>query len=165
MNHKKKIKIILIICLFCLALGGWLLHLRIHTLAKSDDNIIPLISGIISVFCLPVLFWFSSTLTPAYIINGFLAIIGTIIMTQYTIVNFNGPLTPVNIILNSTFADIAILWGKFATGMALFELKYLKSDSDTAVKGRFFRYPNMGWWWVHLIALAMVYTIGNILWK
>lgn len=165
MNRKKMIKTILITCLFFLALGGWLLHLRIHPLVKDADNIIPLISGIISVFCLPLLFWFGSTITLAYITNGFLAIIGTIAMTQFSIITFQGPVTLENIILTSTFADISILWGKFAVGKALFDLQYLKTDKDIAPKGRFFRYPNMGWWWVHLFALAAVYTLGNIFWK
>lgn len=165
MNRKKMIKETLIACLFFLALGGWCLHLRIHPLVKDADNIIPFVSGILSVFCLPLLFWFDSTAALAYIINGFMAIIGTIIMAQFSIVNFKGPATPGNIILISTFADIAILWGKFAVGKALFDLQYLKSDDDTAPKGRFFRYPNMGWWWVHLFALAAVYSLGNIFWK
>lgn len=165
MDRKKTIRTTLIACLFLLALGGWFLHLRIHPLAKDAENIVPLISGIISVFCIPLLFWFDSTTTSAYMINGFLAIIGTIAMAQFSIINFKGPLPPENIILNSTFADIAILWGKFAVGKALFDLKYLKSDKDMMPKGRFFRYPNMGWWWVHLFALAAVYSLGNILWK
>lgn len=165
MNRKNKIKTILIASLFFLALGGWLLHLRIHPFIKDSDNIIPLISGILSVFCLPLLFYFSSTVPLAYIINGFLAILGTIIMAQFSIVNFKGPFTFGNIILLSTFADIAILWGKFSVGKAIFDLEYLKTDKDAAAKGRFFRYPNMGWWWVHLFALATVYALGNIIWK
>jgi len=159
------LKTTLIICLFFLALGGWLLHLRIHPLTRDVDNAIPLISGILSVFCLPFLFWFDSTVTAAYILNGFLVIIGTLLMAQFSIVHFDGPLTLKNIILNSTFADISILWGKFAIGKALFDLQHLKSDQDLAKKGRFFRYPNMGWWWVHLFALAGVYTLGNLFWK
>lgn len=165
MTKKKMIKAILVAGLFFLAFGGWLLHLRIHPLVKNADNIIPLISGIISVFCLPLLFWLDSTITLAYMINGFLAIIGTIIMTQFSIVNFKGPYTLDNIILNSTLADSSILWGKFALGKALFDLHHLKSDKDMAAKGRFFRYPNMGWWWVHLFAAALVYALGNIFWK
>ena len=165
MNRKMKIKTILIASLFFLALGGWLLHLRIHPLLKDADNIIPLISGIISVFCLPLLFCSSRTIVLAYILNGFLAIIGTITMAQFSIVNFKGPVTLENIILNYTFADIAILWGKFLLGKALFDLEYLKSDQDLAAQGRFFRYPNMGWWWVHFFALAGVYALGNILWR
>lgn len=165
MNRKKRIKVILIVTLFFLGFGGWLLHLRVHPVAKFAYNIIPFISGIISVFLLPLLFWFSPTVTLAYIINGFLAIIGTVIMGHLSLVNFVGPLTPGNIILNSSFASIAILWGKFTAGKALFDLEYLKSEADVATKGRFFRYPNMGWWWVHLFAIAIVYALGNIFWK
>lgn len=165
MNRKKMLKTTLVVGLFCLALGGWLLHLRIHSPSKDADLLIPFISGIVSVFCLPLLFWFRRTLASAYIVNGFLVIIGTITMAQFSIVNFKGPVTAVNIITSTLFADISILWGKFAIGMALFNLEPLKSDTDTVAKGRFFRYPNMGWWLVHLFALALVYTLGNILWK
>ena len=165
MDRKTKIKALLIACLFFLALGGWLLHLRIHPFVRDTENIIPLISGILSVFCLPLLFCLRPTVPLAYIINGFLAILGTIIMAQFSIVNFKGPLTFESIILNSTFADIAILWGKFSVGKAIFDLEYLKTDKDAAAKGRFFRYPNMGWWWIHLFALSAVYALGNIFWK
>ncbi len=165
MTRKKMIKNTLIACLFFLSFGGWLLHLRIHPLIKSTDNIIPLISGILSVFCLPFLFWFDSTVSAAYIINGFLVIIGTLTMAHFSMVNFKGPVTLGNILLNATFADISILWAKFAIGKALFDLRHLKSDQDIVTKGRFFRYPNMGWWWVHLFALAAVYALGNFFWK
>ncbi len=165
MNRKKMIKATLVAGLFFLAFGGWVLHYRIHSVVKNPDNVIPLISGMVSVFFLPFLFWFRPTVTLAYIINGFLAIIGTILMSHFSIANFKGPLTPENIILNSLIADIGVLWGKFAVGKALFDLEFLKSETDAAVKGRFFRYPNMGWWWAHLFALATVYALGNILWK
>jgi len=165
MNRKKMIKVTLIASLFFLALGGWLLHLRIHPPARGADYFIPFVAGIVSVFCLPFLFYFRPTLAFAYVVNGFLVIIGTIIMAYFSIVNFQGPITASNIILNTTFADIMILWGKFSVGKTLFDLEFLKSDTDVVAKGRFFRYPNMGWWWVHLVALAAVYTLGKILWK
>ncbi len=165
MNKKKKVKIMLIGSLFFLALGGLFLHLRIHSLTRNQSNFIPFITGMISVLCLPVLFWFRRTITLAYIINGFFVIIGMITMTHFSIVNFSSPVTFTGIFLNTTFADISILWGKFAVGKALFDLEFLKSDMDVAAKGRFFRYPNMGWWWVHLFAMATVYALGNILWK
>lgn len=165
MTRKEKIKVILVAGLFFLALGGWLLHLRIHPLINDEENLIPYILGIVSVFCLPFLFWFKPTLTLAYVVNGFTAIIGTITMAHFSIRHFQGSITLENLILNTTFADIVILWGKFALGKALFELEFLKSDADKAAKGRFLRYPNMGWWWVHLFALTIVYTLGNIFWK
>lgn len=165
MNKKKALKATLVAGLFSLALGGWLLHLRIHPLAKGADNLIPCVSGIVSVFCLPFLFWFRRTLNLAYIINGFSVILGTITMAQFSIVNFKGPITPINIILTTTLADIAVLWAKFAIGKSILDLESLKSNTDTAVKGRTFRYPNMGWWLAHLFALSTVYALGNIFWK
>jgi hypothetical protein len=165
MNKKKMIKITLIFELCVLGLGGWLLHYRIHPPVKGEVYFIPFFSGIVSVFCLPLLFWFRKTLNLAYIINGFLVIIGTIMMAHFSIKNFQGPLTLTNIIVNTLFADIALAWGKFGVGKAMYVLEYLKSDADTVSKGRYFRFPNMGWWWVHLVGLAAVYTAGNILWK
>ncbi len=165
MNRKRALKATLVTGLFSLALGGWLLHLRIHPPTKSRDLLIPFIAGIVSAFCLPLLFWFRRTLNLAYIVNGFLVIIGTITMAQFSIVNFKGPVTAVNIIVNTLLADIALLWGKFVIGKAIFDLEFLKSDADLSAKGRFFRYPKMGWWLAHLFALAAVYALGNILWK
>jgi hypothetical protein len=165
MNRKNTVKAALVASLFCLALGGWLLHLRIHPLSKNPDYVIPFISGIISIFFLPLLFCFRPTVALAYIFNGFLVILGTITMAHLSISNFEGPATLWNIIINTTFADIALLWGKFAVGKALFDLDRLKSDTDTIPKGRIFRYPNMGWWWVHLLGLSIVYALGNSIWK
>lgn len=165
MNKKTMLKITLIFELFVLGLGGWLLHYRIHPFTKGTVYYIPFISGIVSVFCLPLLFWFKKTLNAAYIINGFLAIIGTILMADFSIANFQGPVTAANIIVNTLFADIVLVWGKFGAGKALYMLESLKSDADTVSKGRYFRYPNMGWWWVHLIGLTALYAAGKILWK
>lgn len=165
MNLKKNIKITLIASLFFLGLGGWLLHIRMHPFQKDMDYVIPFILGIVSVFILPFLFWFRPAVAIAYIINGFSAIIGTIVMAQFSIIYFQGPVTLANIIVNTTFADIVILWGKFTLGKALFDLEFFKSDADLSSEGRFFKYPNMGWWWVHLFALSLVYALGNILWQ
>jgi hypothetical protein len=165
MNSKKMVKANLVASLFFLALGGWLLHQRIHLLTVNSANYIPFIFGIISIFCVPVLFWFKSTIALAYIINGFSVIIGTITMANLSIIHFEGPLNLSNILLKTTIADIALLWAKFAVGKALFNLESLKSDTDKVLKGRFFQYPNMGWWWIHLFALSLIYYLGNILWK
>ena len=165
MNRKKTVKAALIVALFFLALGGWCLHLRIHSPAKDEDNLIPFISGILSVFCVPLFFCFRRTLAWAYVLNGFLVILGTVTMAHFSIVHFQGPVTLASILLTTTLADIAVLWAKFALGKALFDLEFLRSETDAAPKGHFFRYPHMGWWWVHLFAVALVYFLGNVLWK
>jgi len=165
MNRKKMIKATLVACVFFLGLGGWLLHGRVHPFSMGTVYWIPFIAGIFSVFFVPVFFWFKRTLTIAYLINGFSAILGTIAMGHYSIVHFNGPITPRSLVLNTLFADIMLLWAKFAAGKALYNLEFLKSDTDTVPGGRFLRYPNMGWWCVHLIVITIVYALGNILWK
>jgi len=165
MTRKKKIKITLILEFFLLALGGWLLHYRIHSPVKEAVYLIPFFTGIIGVFCIPILFYFRKTLLYAYLINGFIAIIGTILMAQFSVEHFQGPLTPLNIIINTLFADIALLWARFSVGKALFELEFLKMDADVVVKGRFFRFPNMGWWWAHLLGFTAVYVLGKIILK
>lgn len=164
-TRKETIKATLVAGLFLLALGGWMLHLRIHPIEKYGENFIPFVLGIVSTFILPVLFWFSSTLTFAYILNGFIVIFGTILMAHFSIAHLKEPITIGSLLLGSTLADIAILWSKFALGKAIFDLEALKSEGDITASGRFFRYPNLGWWGVHLIALSLVYAAGNILWK
>ena len=165
MTRKMMVKLTLLCGLIFLGLGGWLLHLRIHPVSKNASNYVPFIAGIISIFCLPVMFWFRKTITLGYILNGFFVIIGTITMSHFSIANFKGPVTFTGIMLNTTLADISLLWGKFAVGKALFDLEFLKSDADQAPKGRFFRYPNMGWWLAHLFGISIIYALGNILWK
>jgi len=165
MNKKRMVKTTLILGLFAVCLGGWLLHLRIHPIGKNSAYLIPFCSGIISVFILPLLFCYRRTVISGYLLDGFLAIIGTITMAHFSIVHFQGPVTIISLINNTLFADIAVLWGKFALGRALYILEFMKSDLDIVPKGRYFRYPNMGWWWVHLAGMSIVYALGNILWK
>jgi hypothetical protein len=67
------------------------------------------------------------------------------------------------LILDTLFPYIIILWTKFLMGKALFDLDRM-SSTEMPHKGRFFRYPNMGWWWVHLVTLSIVYGMGHWLW-
>ena len=145
MNQKKALKATLILALFFLTFGGWCLHLKIHPLEKNVFNVIPFIAGILSAFCLPLLFCFRRTLVLAYILSGFIAILGTILMAHFSIVHFQGSLTLPNVLLNTTFPDIAILWGRFAISRSIFKLEHLRSETDAGERGHFFHYPNMGW--------------------
>lgn len=87
MKKKEYLRLILILAIFFLALGGWLLHLRIHPAAKDAENYIPFLAGFISIIVTPVLFIFRSTIPFAYLINGMTVIIGTITMTHFSIEN------------------------------------------------------------------------------
>ncbi|MBI5399088.1 hypothetical protein HZB07_00530 [Candidatus Saganbacteria bacterium] len=165
MNRKELLRRTLLIGFVFLSLGGWLLHLRIHQPFAHNYNLIPYISGIISLFVLTLLFSFRKTVAYAYAINGILVIIGTIVMAHFSVVNFKGPLTLSAILLNTLLADIFLLWGKLVVGKAIFDLEILSTDQEVVSPGRYFRYPNMGWWYIHLVALSIVYILGNILWK
>lgn len=166
MKKKDYLRLILILAIFFLALGGWLLHLRMHPTTKDAENYIPLVAGFISVFVIPVLFIFRSTISFAYLLNGMTVIIGTIAMTRFTIENPPKVWTYETIFLGTLFADIMILWGKFALGKALFEMDSVVSQPDGPMRsGRFFRFPNMGFWFVHVVTLTAVYLIGGYFWK
>jgi len=166
MKKKDYLRLVLILAIFFLALGGWLLHLRIHPLAKDAGNYIPFVAGFISVIIIPVLFIFRSTIPFAYLLNGMTVIIGTITMTHFSIENPPQVWTLQTIFMGTLLADIMLLWGKFAVGKALFDLDPVISRPDAPISsGRFFRFPNMGFWFVHLVTLTAVYIIGGYFWK
>jgi hypothetical protein len=166
MKKKDYLRLTLILAIFFLAVGGWLLHLRIHPFGKDAENYIPFVAGFISVFVIPVLFIFRSTISFAYLLNGITVIIGTITMAHFSIKNPPDVWTVQTIFLGTLLADIVLLWGKFAVGKALFEMELAVNQPDAPMRsGRFFRFPNMGFWFVHVVTLTIVYIIGNYFWK
>jgi hypothetical protein len=166
MKKKDYLQRTLLLSIFFLALGGWLLHLRIHPLAKDAENIIPAAAGFISVIIIPVLFMFRSTISFAYLFNGMTVIIGTITMTYFSIENPPQVWTLQTILFGTCLPDIFLLWGKFAVGKALFDMEAVVQHPDELVHGgRFFRFPNMGFWYAHVVTLTTVYLIGKYFWK
>ena len=165
MTQKQNLRVLLICSLLFLSLGGWLLHSRIHPLGEHSGNIIPAASGLLSVVVITLLFCFRRTVAYGYVLNGMTVIIGTITMAHFSLIHAPAVFTLQVLLFKTLLADIAVLWGKFAIGKALFELELLKQPEDAVRKGRFFRYPNMGWWWVHLVALSVVYALGTLIWK
>ena len=155
----------LICSLFFLALGGFLLHSRIHPLGEDPWDIIPAVSGMLSVVVITGLFCFHRTVAFGYVLNGMTVIIGTIAMTVFSLKNPPPVWTVQSVLYKTLLADIAILWAKFVVGKALFELEMSKQLVDHVREGRFFRYPHMGWWWVHVVALSVVFTLGYLIWK
>jgi hypothetical protein len=166
MKKKDYLRVTLILAILFLALGGWLLHLRIHTIDKDAENYIPAVAGFISVIIIPVLFMFRSTIPFAYLLNGMTVIIGTITMTSFSIENHPPVWTLQTILFGTCLADIILLWGKFAVGKALFDMESIVQHPDDPVRGgRFFRFPNMGFWYAHVVTLTTVYLIGKYFWK
>lgn len=165
MTIRTYVRSLLLIALIILSLGGFLLHLRIHPISKNTSNLIPVVSGTLSLVVIPLLFYFKNTIAYGYVLNGFLVIVGTIGMTHFSIVHRPNSLTVGSILLTTTFCDLLILWCKFFIGKALFDLEFYGYDDSRTKKGRTFRYPNLGWWWVHLAGVSLVYFLGNLLWR
>ncbi len=147
MTQKTQIRTSLLVALWFLALGGWGLHLFIHPPFQETTHLIPFIAGLISAIAVPLLFMFKRTLAFGYVLNGMLASIGTITMAKYKLV-----------------PDIVILWAKFLVGKALFDLELMQDADAPHRQGRFWRYPNMGWWWLHGAGMTLAFLAGYYLW-
>ena len=165
MTVRTYIKSTLIAGLLVMSIGGLLLHSRIHPVKANYSNLVPAIAGILGILAVPLLFCFKRTIAYGYVLNGFLVIIGTITMAHFSIAHWPNPTTLQAIMLNTTLADILILWGKFFIGKSLFDLEFLGYDAAREKKGKTFRYPNMGWWFIHLAAVSLIYYIGFMLWR
>jgi hypothetical protein len=165
MTIRTYVKSTLLAALVALSLGGFLLHLRIHPAAHNPANVMPVISGVLSILVVPLLFSFKETIAYGYVVNGFLAIIGTILMAHFSIAHWPQPATLGSIILNTTFADIVIVWTKFFVGKALFDLEVYGYDPVKTKKGTTYRYPHLGWWMVHFMSISLVYILGNLVWR
>jgi hypothetical protein len=166
MKQKTHFRILLILALFFLALGGWLLHLQIHPVGEDAKYLIPAVAGFISVIVTPLLFIFRRTIPFAYLLNGMTVIIGTIAMVDFSLAHPPDAWNVKTVLLGTLLANIILLWGKFALGKSLFEMELSLRQPDAPVRqGRFFRYPNMGFWLAHVVALSAVYIIGRLIWK
>ena len=80
--------------LIVIALGGLLLHLRIHPYGNNPSFLINVVCGIISVIVVPLLFLFKGTLHYGYVVNGFMVIVGTVTMAHFSLAHLPAPLTP-----------------------------------------------------------------------
>jgi hypothetical protein len=165
MTTRTYVRSMLIAALIIISIGGELFHIRIHSPAQNLSNILPIIGGILSILAVPLLFCYRKTIAYGYVLNGFLVIIGTVTMAHFAIVHRLYPVTIESIILKSTLGDILILWGKFFIGKSIFDLEMFGYDPNRIKKGITYRYPNLGWWLIHLVAVAIVYSLGNILWR
>jgi hypothetical protein len=119
--------------LVLVALGGLLLHYRIHPYLLPDKEhagqfifrgsfLAATLLPLLDVVLVTALFASRRTAPLAYLINGLLVIYGTVLMGHYAIAGL-APKDPplLDWVLKSTFPDIAIAWGDFFVGKALYE--------------------------------------------
>jgi hypothetical protein len=118
-------RILLLIVLFLLALGGLIVHYTIHPLMEADRfsgtfflaNIFPFVD----VVLVTVLFLSRKTAIYGYLLNGLIVIFGTILMAHFNIADFvANPIPPSLWIMNSMLLSIGITWVDFFVGKALY---------------------------------------------
>jgi len=115
------------VALVGLGLGGFMLHYRIHPPAALT-YFWPSFFGGIDLLLVSILFLFRSTAIWALLLNSFMAFLGIIMMTDFTIfLTYQGlikasPATqPFAWLLQSLFADDCILFADFMVGLALYK--------------------------------------------
>jgi len=165
MTTRTYVKTMLLCALVSLALGGLLLHLRIHPVSQNLSNLVAPVAGILSLVVVPLLFACKSLVDYGYVLNGMLVIVGAITMIHFSLAHWPVPTTFETVILKTLLADIGVLWGNFFVGKALFDLEFFGYDPNREKKGKTWRYPNLGWWMVHLVAISAVYYVGHVLWR
>src|SRR3989339_1105349 len=105
MTRKQNLKTTLIFGLFFISLGGWLLHLRVHSPSANPLNYIPFFAGLFSIIVVPWLFFFRRLIHWAYLLNGFGVIIGVSLMADFSLDKLAPDFTIGALILNTTLAD------------------------------------------------------------
>jgi hypothetical protein len=165
MTTRTYVKTILLAALVSMALGGFLLHLRIHPVSKNASNLVPFIACLLSIVVVPFLFSFKKLVEYGYVLNGMLVIVGTITMAHFSIVHWAAPATFGTVLQMTLLADILLLWSIFFVGKSLFELEFYGYDPARKKGGKMYRYPNLGWWIIHLAAISVIYWLGHFLWR
>jgi hypothetical protein len=103
----------LILALFFMSLGGWLLHLRIHPPGERLFFVVPFGFGLVTTFVLPLLFNHPRTVAWAYLVTMASVAVGTVTMAYFSWEQWGAkgpmPVTFGNLVLRTTFPDIVIL--------------------------------------------------------
>jgi hypothetical protein len=124
---------VLLWALVLVALGGLLLHYRIHPYLPPDKDhpgqavfrgsyLAATLVPLVDLIGVTALFMSRRTAALAYLVNGLFVIYGTVLMGHFSIAMLAPSGAGVaDWILKSTFADIALAWGDFMIGKALYE--------------------------------------------
>jgi len=132
MDGRERTRTMLLGSLFLIALAAFLLHFRIHPfLAPEKDNpailafkpsFIPAtVLPLVDLVLVTLLFASRRTAVYGYLLNGLIVIYGSVLMAHFSIAGL-APKNPAlfDWILKSTFPDIALAWGDFLVGAALY---------------------------------------------
>jgi hypothetical protein len=116
------------VALVALGLGATMLHLRIHP-PQSLTYLWPNLFSWIHLVVVSLLFLDRRTALLAVLLNSFLAYLGIIMMADFSIsatlaghVKVMPGVSPFGWLLQTTFADIAILVGDLMVGISLYQV-------------------------------------------
>ena len=165
MTQRQVVKNSLIAGLVFVSLGGWILHYNIHPVSEESANYLPLIIGFLSIIVVPLLFCFKSTIHYGYVLNGMTVIFGTVLMAHFSLAHWPHPFTVFTLFFKTLLPDVMILFSKFFLGKVLFDIMIFGSDPAQKRIGKWYRYPGMGWWTIHLAGISAVYAIGILIWR
>jgi len=116
---KKEVRL-LIAAFMLMALGGLMLHLRLHPPTGNPTTWVPLVAGLASLFVLPILFSHADTALWGYIVTLIIVAAGAIGMAGHSLTHWDGrPVTVPSVLLESTLADIVILFAKVPLALAI----------------------------------------------
>jgi hypothetical protein len=117
------------LALVALALGGMIVHYKLHPVQEGLTHVWPFISSVVDLFLVSVLFAFKSTAVWGLLLNSFLAMLGIIMMADLGIMSvvhgwvkvgfFQDPIAWMGDTMVSSIATVA---SDFLAGLALYSL-------------------------------------------
>jgi hypothetical protein len=126
--------------LILMAAAGLMLHYRIHNFMVQDkiDPSVVTFDGtrfmasllpLLDLVLVTALFASRKTAVYGYLLNGLLVIYGTVLMAHFSIADIVAHQIPLGqMALKSTLPDIAMAWGDFFLGKALYD-SYMRGDA------------------------------------
>ncbi len=151
----------LIVELWLLTLGGFLLHNHLHPLPTAlhpqpAADFLPFTWDIVALVTLPFLLNYRSTVIVGYLVNGIGVIVGTVAMASFSFMKPPHPLDVSSFFLATTFPLILIVSSKLLIGQIVLNNFYPQG------LGRVF---TPFWWARHYVYIAAMFTIGHFVWR
>lgn len=124
--------IFFISCHVLISIGGMMIHLNLHSPGKSLYFLWASPVSLFSLVVITFLYCRPSTVAWGFLLNAGTIIIGTTGMCYYSLLTFDGPLTPYRVIAESTLPAVLILWTKLPISLYILrKMRPLKlSGSD-----------------------------------
>ncbi|MCA1962209.1 MAG: hypothetical protein LDL33_15620 [Desulfomonile sp.] len=123
------------VSLVCLSTGALMLHYRIHPPQESLTHFWPTFFSAVDLVGVSILFLFKRTAVWALLLNSFIAYLGIIMMSDLSIdaalrgvIQISPKEQPIVWLLQTTFADSAVLLGDMLVGMALYKVTIARSE-------------------------------------